>query len=282
MTPPGRRAPRPLPPAAAEQALASSALLDAREERSFAAGHVRGAANVPADAFAARRAELPPRETAVLVLHASAGEARRAAEALAALGYADVAFLDAPLASLAGGEADRGPAACIWRPSPFLERVLPLLPPGRALDLAAGSGRESVTLALHGYVVEAWDHAPEALERAAALAARHGVSLETRVVDLEAGSLPAPATPWDVVVVCRFLHRPLFRWIERAVAPGGALVYETFRQGQEAFGRPTQPRFLLRPGELASAFPSLSVEQFEEVDPEGGPILSRLLARKPR
>ncbi|MEK7331676.1 MAG: hypothetical protein AAB113_12845, partial [Candidatus Eisenbacteria bacterium] len=81
--------------------------------------------------------------------------------------------------------------------------------------------------------------------------------------------------------VFRFLHRPLFPHIERALAPGGWLVYETFRRGQERFGRPTHPRFLLNEGELSSAFPSLAVEDYTEPDPEGGPVTARLLARKP-
>ena len=82
-------------------------------------------------------------------------------------------------------------------------------------------------------------------------------------------------------MVVRFLHRPLLPWLERALAPGGALVYETFRTGQERHGRPKQARYLLQPGELTTAFPSLVVEHYEEVEPEGGPVLARLLARRP-
>ncbi|MBI3539599.1 MAG: hypothetical protein HY076_04945 [Candidatus Eisenbacteria bacterium] len=85
-----------------------------------------------------------------------------------------------------------------------------------------------------------------------------------------------------MVTVFRFLHRPLFPAIERAIAPGGFLVYETYRRGQERFGRPKHPRFLLDDGELATAFPSLSVEHCEEPSPAEGPITARLLARRPR
>jgi SAM-dependent methyltransferase len=114
--------------------------------------------------------------------------------------------------------------------------------------------------------VETWDHDPDALARAVALAAREGVRIRTRVVALESpGELPPPA-PWDTIVVCRYLHRPLFPWLERALAPGGTLVYETFRRGQELRGRPRNERFLLAPGELARAFPSLRVELHEESD----------------
>ena len=83
-------------------------------------------------------------------------------------------------------------------------------------------------------------------------------------------------------MVCRFLHRPLFPWIASALAPGGTLVYETFRRGQEAHGRPLQARFLLEHGELTEAFPLLHVECYEETEQPGGPVMAHLLARRVR
>ncbi|HTR96426.1 MAG TPA: methyltransferase domain-containing protein, partial [Candidatus Acidoferrales bacterium] len=203
-----------------------------------------------------------------------------AAGLLAALGYARVAWLARPLGELADGHASREPSARLWKPSPFLERIAPRLAPGRALDVAAGAGRDAVFLAGLGWRIDAWDHDAEALARARALASRNGVSITTRVVALEHPGLPDPGAGWDLVAVCRFLSRPLMPWLERAVAPGGALVYETFLRGQEAFGHPRQPRFLLEPGELAQAFPSLATECYEESAPAGGPILARLFARR--
>ena len=145
----------------------------------------------------------------------------------------------------------------------------------------AGAGREAVFLAMNGFEVEAVDDNPDILARAEALAARHGVRIQTRVRDLEWRDPGLALERYDLVTVFRFLHRPLFPHIERALAPGGWLVYETFRRGQERFGRPTHPRFLLNEGELSSAFPSLAVEDYAESDPEGGPVTARLLARKP-
>lgn len=260
--------------------LADSLVLDARGPSEFARGHLAGAGRIAHEEFRFRRAELPPRTARVLVVHDDPAESRRAATTLALLGYRHVRWLDEPLAALVGGHADTGPAARLWRPSPFLERVLPALPRGRALDLAAGSGRDAVWLALHGWRSEAWDHDPDALARATALADTERVPLATRVVELEGAPPPADGDPWDVIVVVRFLHRPLLPWIERSLAPGGALVYETFRTGQERFGRPKNPRFLLAPGELCTAFPALEVERYEEDEPEGGPVLARLLARR--
>ena len=251
-----------------------SLVLDSRGPDPFARGHLAGAGRISHDEFRGRRAELPPRTAHVLVVDDDLAEARRAATTLALLGYRHVRWLEAPLAALPGGHDDDGPPARLWRPSPFLARMLPRLPHGRALDLAAGSGRDAVHLALHGWRCEAWDHDP------VALAASAGVTLETRVVELEGGSPPGEHGPWDVIVVVRFLHRPLLPWIERSLAPGGALVYETFRTGQERYGRPKNPRFLFAPGELRTAFPALHVEHYEEDDPEGGPVLARLLARR--
>jgi rhodanese-related sulfurtransferase len=256
-------------------------VLDVRETPEFARGHRAGAGNLPRREFTARRTELPPRDAAVLVVAATGAEARAAAADLEALGYARVDWLDAPADALPEGVAERGPGARLWRPAPFLEQVLPRLTPGPTLDLAAGAGREAVFLALHGFAVEAVDDDPAILARAEALAARHGVRITTAVHDLERRDVALPEGRYALVTVFRFLHRPLFRHIERAVAPGGWLVYETFRRGQARYGKPTHPRFLLDDGELASAFPSLSVEHYDEPDPPGGPVMARLLARRP-
>lgn len=255
-------------------------VLDVRDEAAFAAGHLAGAGRLSPAEFEPHRAELPPRDVEVLVVHDAPEQACDAAQALAAMGYERVAWLDAPLAALEGGHTATGAPARLWRPSPFLERVHPLLPAGRVLDLACGSGRELVWLAERGWQAEGWDRAPEALERARSLGERAGVDIRTRVVDLEWRNLPEPEPVWNVVMAFRFLHRPLFPWIERMLAPGGVIVYETYRVGQERFGRPKQPRFLLEPRELESAFPSCTVELHEESTPEHGPIMARVLARR--
>lgn len=266
-------------PAAAQALLAAGAcLLDCRSAEAFAAGHLPGAGRLEAAEFEPRRAELPPRDAGVLVVHDVPDSAAHAAGRLHDLGYARVHWLQSPLAAWPGGLAERGEARRLWRPSPFLERIAPLLPrSGSVLDLAAGSGRESVWMACRGHAVHAWDHAPEALARAEALAAREGVRLQPRIVDLERPPLPDPGTH-AVVMVFRFLHRAILPWIAAAVAPGGMLVYETYARGQERFGRPRHPRFLFQPGEIATAFPGLRTLVHEEPHPEEGPILARLLA----
>jgi len=192
-----------------------------------------------------------------------------------------VEWLDAPWQELLDAAPDHGAPARLWRPSPYLESRLALVPRGRALDVAAGSGREAVFLAMHGFEVEAIDRAPEALEWANALAARHGVAIATHARDLEAAGATLPRDRFALVTVFRFLHRPLLPAIAAALAPGGHLIYETYRLGQERFGRPTHPRFLLWPGELLRAFAGLEILHAEEREPSGGPVMARVHARRP-
>jgi tellurite methyltransferase len=260
------------------------ALLDTRGTEAFAAGHFPGSGHIPGAELKLRRSELPPRDAPVLVVAESARQAEADAARLESLGYSAVAWLDGDLAQVAEGLSDRSPAARLWRPSPFLEEVLPLLPPAsagtRALDLAAGAGREAVFLAMHGYRVDAWDHDPDVLMAAQDLARRHGVEIGTAVKNLEYRNPEVPSAAYQVVMTFRFLHRPLLPAIAAAVTPGGHLVYETFLRGQERFGRPRHPRFLLDPGELPGHFPGFTIERYEERTPEGGPWLARLLARR--
>ena len=266
------------------RARSDAVVLDVRSEQDFARAHLAGSGHLPRPQLRERRSELPPRDARLLIAAESAAAAREAAAEVADLGYARVDWLEAPLTDVPI-ELVPGAPARLWRPSPFLERVRPRLPapgPGvRVLDLAAGAGREAVFMALDGYAVEAWDHDHQVLQRAAALAAHHGVTITTRTYNLERSTPRLPQGDCDVVMVFRFLHRPLFPHLERALARGGYLVYETFLRGQERFGRPRHPRFLLDPEELTHSFPSLEVETYEESRPENGPLLARLLARRP-
>jgi tellurite methyltransferase len=294
----------PLDLQAAQSCAETFAVLDTREPEAFARGHVVGSGHIPCAELHARRSELPPRDAAILVVAEDARTAAAAAATIEAMGYSAVSWLDAPLGALgrdltgclAGGPWDRGPAARLWRPAPFLKRVLSLITwsqetatgssahttsPPLALDLACGAGRDAVYLAQRGFAVMGWDHAPEALERTRDLAKRHGVTVRTELRDLERPDLEPPAQLFDLIVCFRFLHRPLFPWMERALAPGGWLVYETFRVGQERFGKPIRAQFLLARDELARAFPTLETIHYEEREPETGPVTASLLARKP-
>ncbi len=129
-------------------------------------------------------------------------------------------------------------------PSAWVLRWLALLPKGASvLDFAAGSGRHAREALQRGMNVTAIDR------DAAALA---GVATGVRAVqaDLEAGPWPFEGQCFDAVIVTNYLFRARFSLLAALVAPGGLLIYETFAQGNERFGRPSRPDFLLMPGEL--------------------------------
>ena len=147
-------------------------------------------------------------------------------------------------------------------PSPWVRRFLPLIPAGgRVLDLAAGQGRHVRLLRANGYQVVAVDRDTAALR--AAFAGDAAVSIIE--ADLEDGGSWQLGQDHDAVVVTNYLHRPLLPALAQSLAPGGALIYETFMAGNERFGRPANPDFLLLPGELLAVFiDRLSVVAFEQ------------------
>ncbi len=169
-------------------------------------------------------------------------------------------------------------------PSPlaWIEQHLPPAQPDRtALDLACGSGRHTRLLVARGYKVTAVDRD---LSRLGEIA-----GVEAIQADLEDGSAQSPLGPlpgqrFDVIVVTDYLHRPLFPAIAAALAPGGLLLYETFAIGNEKYGKPSNPNFLLREGELldmARQFDLhvLAYEAVEETAPHAA-IKQRIAAQR--
>jgi SAM-dependent methyltransferase len=146
--------------------------------------------------------------------------------------------------------------------SPWLGRFLPLIASGgRVLDLAAGEGRHTGFLLAQGLRVTAADR------KVAELKTRFGAEPRCTIVelDLEDGGPWRLGGGFDGIVVSFYLHRPLFPHLAAALAPGGVLIYETFMRGNERFGRPTNPDFLLQPNELFDTFArELAVVAFEQ------------------
>ena len=137
-----------------------------------------------------------------------------------------------------------------------------IAPRGAVLDLACGSGRHTRFLAGLGFQVCAVDRDPRALD---ALGGVAGVTV--RLADLESGPWPLDGLQFVGIVVTNYLHRPLFPRILDALAPDGVLIYETFAAGNERFGKPSNPDFLLRPGELLDVVRNrLRVVAYEELE----------------
>lgn len=161
--------------------------------------------------------------------------------------------------------------------SPWVQRFAALIPRGgTVLDLACGQGRHARLLAALGYHVEAVDRNAEALASLTDVA-----GIVPRAADLEDGPWPYAAGSFDGIVVTNYLFRPRLDALIRALKPGGILIYETFMAGNEAFGKPSNPEFLLRPGELLERVqPALTVVAFEQgrVDTPKPACIQRLCA----
>jgi SAM-dependent methyltransferase len=145
-------------------------------------------------------------------------------------------------------------------PSPWVRRWAALIRPGgRVLDVACGQGRHLRYLSSLGFAVVGVDRDE------GALAVLRGIGrVEIQLADLEAGPWPFPPEGFDAVVVTNYLHRPLFPDLVRALRPGGVLIYETFASGNERYGRPSNPAFLLQPDELLVSVEPLAVVAFEQ------------------
>lgn len=132
------------------------------------------------------------------------------------------------------------------KPSPWVARFAPLVPQRRrVLDVACGSGRHARFFLAREHPVVALDRDISAI---ADLADRAGVEIVQ--ADLEDGAWPLDGRRFAAIVVTNYLHRPLFPRLLAALEPDGVLIYETFAVGNERFGRPRNPDFLLAPGEL--------------------------------
>ena len=140
-------------------------------------------------------------------------------------------------------------------PSEWVLRWAQLVERGPVLDVACGAGRHAILFAERGFEVYALDRDDQVLPG----------SIRFVKADLEDGSpWPWPGKRFAAIVVTNYLHRPLFPRLVESLEPGAVLIYETFMLGNERYGRPSNPNFLLRPGELLEAFATLGVVAFEQ------------------
>jgi tellurite methyltransferase len=164
-------------------------------------------------------------------------------------------------------------------PARFLVENIDLLPRGRALDVAMGSGRNAVFLAKMGFSVEGVDINPEAIKESLELARREGVTIQTKVTDLE--TMPDfEEEAYDLVICFNYLQRSLIPQIKKWIKLSGYLVYETFIIDQVKFGKPHNPDFLLKHNELLQAFREFRVLRYREGIVDGEKAIASILAQK--
>jgi SAM-dependent methyltransferase len=146
----------------------------------------------------------------------------------------------------------------------------------RVLDLACGHGRHALWLQALNMDVLALDRDEEALARLKAL------GINTLCADLENAPWPLGEEKFDAIVVNNYLWRSLWPFILASIKEGGFVIYETFCQGHQAYGRPSRSDFLLESGELLRVFKDLKILGYEEgLLSEPSRYVQRIIAQKP-
>lgn len=166
-------------------------------------------------------------------------------------------------------------------PSPLLVSTVFQLPPGNALDLAAGAGRNALWLAEHGWRVTAVDGSTAAIDVLRQRAGERHLAIRALVANLEAQEYVIAPSAWDLIAMCYYLQRDLFEPAKNGVVPGGVLIaiVHITEPGEE----PTGHR--LRPGELAVYFRDWQVLHYAEGapnDPVHKRACAEIVARRPR
>jgi SAM-dependent methyltransferase len=148
-------------------------------------------------------------------------------------------------------------------PTPLLVETATRLRPGKALDLACGTGRNALWLARNGWTVTAVDGAPAAIEILQRKAAGQKLAIEALVADLERGEYQIETAAWDLVAMCYYLQRDLFEAAKQAVVPNGTLlaIVHITEPGEE----PTSTR--MQRGELKSYFQDWDILHYFEGKP---------------
>ncbi len=168
-------------------------------------------------------------------------------------------------------------------PNPFLKRHLHLLPKGKALDIAAGEGRNAVFLARHGFDVDAIDISEKGLKKTRRLAREMGVRVHTIQADLD--RLPIEEGLYDLIANFYFLRRSLIPSLKRGLRQGGKIIFETYTLEHRALGAegPRQAKYFLKPNELLRLFKDFRILFYREgIFKEGGrrKAVASLIAEK--
>ncbi len=274
-----------------KQLLPDDIVIDCRSQVAFEKRHYIYSVNIPAENLFWRMQELPVKSNALRII------VDEETFETAKIFFSERDFLITDyidwnqLNTHTDVEFVKGPSSCFfWQPADFVKTfsnvaAKHLNPDARILDLACGSGRDAIYLAMKHYNVVGVDYSETALKRCRLSAKHYQVNVQTYCVDLEAESFHSNQAPFnqlfDGIVVCRYLHRPLFDSIKNWIAPGGLIGYHTFMQGSEQFGSPRNPKFLLKNGELIETFGGFEILLNEVITLADGRPMSHFIAKKP-
>jgi tellurite methyltransferase len=164
-------------------------------------------------------------------------------------------------------------------PARLLVDNIHLLPVGRALDVAMGTGRNAVYLAKKGFDVEGVDISSEAVRSALDQAREAGVTLKARVADLKS-DYHIEKSAYDVIICFNYLQRSFITQIKDGLRVGGIVVYETFTVDQAQFGKPKNPDYLLKYNELLTLFRDFRCLYYREGIVEERKALASIIAKK--
>jgi tellurite methyltransferase len=164
-------------------------------------------------------------------------------------------------------------------PARFLVDNVHLLPKGRVLDIAMGTGRNTIYLAGMGFEVEGVDISKEAVDVAVRSAQKQGVCIGAKVVDLE-GGYRIQEGAYDVIICFYYLQRSLIPSIKNGLRSGGVLIYETYTVDQIRLGKPRNPDYLLKHYELLDMFREFKCLRYREGVFEGAKAIASMVAQK--
>jgi len=255
------------------KALSQSLLIDLRFEELFKQSHIANSTNIPVAQLEGRIHELPDKTQRLNIL-GSERDIVQAGKILSAKSYnisvrqileGEQLWRSIESPYVVTGDTSRR----LWKPAKviqqFIDQYSDLCINKNGLDLACGSGRDSVYMANNGWAMTAVDHSQSALDRVQALAKTNQQRVEVKKIDLErdARQLDKLVGQYSAVIVIRYLHRDLFEQLRSLIAPKGFIIYQTFMTGCEQFGSPKNPRFLLKAGELADRFSDFKIYKDE-------------------
>ena len=167
-------------------------------------------------------------------------------------------------------------------PSRFLVEQMGRLPRGRALDVATGSGRNAIFLAMNGYEVDAIDYSSVAVSQLQSFVKQESLAVTVKQEDLTAYRIPEGT--YDLIINFNYLERSLIPQMIKGLKPSGMILFETYTIEQPRYGRPRNPCYLLKPNELINSFKDLHIIYYHErVDhsSEETKAIASLLAQKP-